>query len=101
MLYSQFSEISILYAFCPYLQTTDFLIMARKFQNLIEMDGLKNAHVRDGAAVVQYLVWLDKQVTHLQAGNFCLSDFAYPSSQLNLVLTISLQAGGGDIRGAV
>ncbi|KAK9756653.1 hypothetical protein RND81_01G112300 [Saponaria officinalis] len=25
------------------------------------MDGLKNAHVRDGAAIVQYLVWLDKQ----------------------------------------
>jgi len=28
-----------------------------------ELDGLKKAHVRDGAAVVQYLVWLDKQVT--------------------------------------
>jgi len=27
-----------------------------------ELDGLKKAHVRDGA-VVQYLVWLDKQVT--------------------------------------
>lgn len=26
------------------------------------MDGLKKAHIRDGAAVVQYLVWLDKQV---------------------------------------
>jgi hypothetical protein len=28
-----------------------------------ELDGLKKTHVRDGAAVVQYLVWLDKQVT--------------------------------------
>lgn len=28
----------------------------------MELDGLKNAHIRDGAAVVQFLVWLDKQV---------------------------------------
>lgn len=26
------------------------------------MEGLKKSHIRDGAAVVQYLVWLDKQV---------------------------------------
>jgi len=28
----------------------------------VELDGLKKAHIRDGAAVVQYLVWLDKKV---------------------------------------
>lgn len=40
--------------------------MIKKFQNPIEMEGLKNAHMRDGAAVVQFLVWLDKQVTNCQ-----------------------------------
>lgn len=28
----------------------------------MELDGLMKSHIRDGAAVVQYLVWLDKQV---------------------------------------
>lgn len=28
------------------------------------MDGLKKAHIRDGAAIVQYIVWLDKQVCY-------------------------------------
>lgn len=46
--------------------------MIKKFQNPIEMEGLKNAHMRDGAAVVQFLVWLDKQVTICQLG-FLLS----------------------------
>ncbi|KAG5069809.1 hypothetical protein JHK85_002186 [Glycine max] len=30
--------------------------------NSVELDGLKKAHIRDGAAVVQYLVWLDKKM---------------------------------------
>lgn len=33
-----------------------------KLQNPAELDGLRKAHIRDGAAVVQFLVWLDKQV---------------------------------------
>ncbi|KAG4987887.1 hypothetical protein JHK85_030870 [Glycine max] len=31
-------------------------------ENSVELDGLKKAHIRDGAAVVQYLVWLDKKM---------------------------------------
>jgi Xaa-Pro aminopeptidase len=38
------------------------LALAKAIKNNVEMDGLKNAHVRDGAAVVQYLAWLDKQM---------------------------------------
>ncbi|KAK9678236.1 hypothetical protein RND81_11G198200 [Saponaria officinalis] len=38
------------------------LALSKALKNPVEMDGLKNAHVRDGAAVVQYLVWLDKQM---------------------------------------
>ena len=32
-------------------------------QNPVELDGLRKAHIRDGAAVVQYLAWLDNQVS--------------------------------------
>lgn len=38
------------------------LSLAKALKNSAEMDGLKKAHIRDGAAVVQYLVWLDKQM---------------------------------------
>ncbi|PKU87076.1 Xaa-Pro aminopeptidase [Dendrobium catenatum] len=31
-------------------------------QNHFELDGLRKAHIRDGAAVVQYLVWLDGEM---------------------------------------
>ncbi|CAL5324768.1 unnamed protein product [Camellia sinensis] len=34
-------------------------------QNPVELDGLKKAHIRDGAAVVQYLFWLDKQMQEI------------------------------------
>ncbi|CAN0890656.1 Aminopeptidase P1 [Linum grandiflorum] len=38
------------------------LALAKALKNPVELDGLRNAHIRDGAAVVQYLVWLDKQM---------------------------------------
>ncbi|XP_024023587.1 probable Xaa-Pro aminopeptidase P isoform X2 [Morus notabilis] len=41
------------------------LALAKALKNPIELDGLKNAHIRDGAAVVQYLVWLDKQMQEI------------------------------------
>ncbi|KAK4711902.1 hypothetical protein R3W88_006415 [Solanum pinnatisectum] len=34
-------------------------------KNPVEIEGLKKAHFRDGAAVVQYLVWLDKQMQEI------------------------------------
>ncbi|KAK6150943.1 hypothetical protein DH2020_015875 [Rehmannia glutinosa] len=41
------------------------LALAKALKNPIEIEGLKNAHIRDGAAVVQYLVWLDKQMQEI------------------------------------
>ncbi|XP_037491086.1 aminopeptidase P1 isoform X2 [Jatropha curcas] len=38
------------------------LALAKALKNPVELDGLRKAHIRDGAAVVQYLVWLDKQM---------------------------------------
>ncbi|KAE8680642.1 putative Minor allergen Alt a [Hibiscus syriacus] len=41
------------------------LALAKALKNSVELDGLKNAHIRDGAAVVQYIVWLDKQMQEI------------------------------------
>lgn len=38
------------------------LAIAKAIKNPVELEGLRKAHIRDGAAVVQYLVWLDKQM---------------------------------------
>ncbi|KAK6922751.1 hypothetical protein RJ641_011055 [Dillenia turbinata] len=38
------------------------LALAKALKNPVELEGLKNSHIRDGVAVVQYLVWLDKQI---------------------------------------
>ncbi|KAH9619266.1 hypothetical protein KSS87_008030 [Heliosperma pusillum] len=37
------------------------IALPKALKNPVEMNGLRNAHIRDGAAIVQYLVWLDKQ----------------------------------------
>uniref|UniRef100_A0A2N9EFK7 Xaa-Pro aminopeptidase n=1 Tax=Fagus sylvatica TaxID=28930 RepID=A0A2N9EFK7_FAGSY len=41
------------------------LALAKAIKNPVELEGLKKAHIRDGAAVVQYLVWLDQQVQEI------------------------------------
>ncbi|XP_024974312.1 probable Xaa-Pro aminopeptidase P [Cynara cardunculus var. scolymus] len=41
------------------------LALPKSLKNPVEMEGLKNAHIRDGAAVVQYLAWLDKQMQEI------------------------------------
>ncbi|XP_010531181.1 PREDICTED: probable Xaa-Pro aminopeptidase P [Tarenaya hassleriana] len=39
--------------------------LAKSLKNPVELEGLKKAHIRDGAAVVQFLAWLDKQMQDL------------------------------------
>uniref|UniRef100_A0A7N0T7V3 Xaa-Pro aminopeptidase P n=1 Tax=Kalanchoe fedtschenkoi TaxID=63787 RepID=A0A7N0T7V3_KALFE len=41
------------------------LALPKALKNPVELEGLKNAHIRDGAAVVQYLVWLDNQMQNI------------------------------------
>ncbi|KAI9089265.1 hypothetical protein K1719_029544 [Acacia pycnantha] len=36
--------------------------LAKALKNPVELEGLRKAHIRDGAAVVQYLVWLDEKM---------------------------------------
>ncbi|KAI4327561.1 hypothetical protein L6164_020006 [Bauhinia variegata] len=54
-LYSKLNPLKVLLQQSP-------LALAKALKNSVELDGLRKAHVRDGAAVVQYLVWLDKQM---------------------------------------
>ncbi|KAJ4962498.1 hypothetical protein NE237_022437 [Protea cynaroides] len=41
------------------------LALAKAIKNPVELDGLRKAHIRDGAAVVQYLRWLDDQMQEI------------------------------------
>ncbi|KAK7309275.1 hypothetical protein RJT34_05853 [Clitoria ternatea] len=41
------------------------LALAKALKNPVELDGLRKAHIRDGAAVVQYLVWLDNKMQEI------------------------------------
>ncbi|XP_004512011.1 aminopeptidase P1 [Cicer arietinum] len=41
------------------------LALPKALKNPVELDGLRKAHIRDGAAVVQYLVWLDKKMQEI------------------------------------
>eukprot|EP00268_Persea_americana_P057456 TRINITY_DN68889_c0_g1_i1.p1 TRINITY_DN68889_c0_g1~~TRINITY_DN68889_c0_g1_i1.p1 ORF type:complete len:630 (-),score=124.69 TRINITY_DN68889_c0_g1_i1:338-2227(-) len=41
------------------------LALAKALKNPVELEGLRKAHIRDGAAVVQYLVWLDIQMQEI------------------------------------
>ncbi|CAM0873755.1 unnamed protein product [Alopecurus aequalis] len=38
------------------------IALPKAVKNSMELDGLRKAHIRDGAAVVQYLAWLDNQM---------------------------------------
>ncbi|KAA8531828.1 hypothetical protein F0562_006455 [Nyssa sinensis] len=57
-LYSKMNADQVLFQQSP-------LALAKALKNPVELDGLKKAHIRDGAAVVQYLVWLDKQMQEI------------------------------------
>ncbi len=39
----------------------DPVILPRAMKNKIELEGARNAHIRDGVAMVKFLSWLDKQ----------------------------------------
>ncbi|KAI3893103.1 hypothetical protein MKX03_015673 [Papaver bracteatum] len=55
------------------------LALPKAVKNPVELDGLRKAHIRDGAAVVQYLVWLDKQMQ----SNYGASGYFIESEKTN------------------
>lgn len=42
-----------------------YTILLLSKQHPVELDGMRNCHIRDGAAVISYLCWLDAQVSSL------------------------------------
>uniref|UniRef100_A0ACD5WWP4 Uncharacterized protein n=2 Tax=Avena sativa TaxID=4498 RepID=A0ACD5WWP4_AVESA len=47
------------------------IALPKAVKNPMELDGLRKAHIRDGAAVVQYLAWLDNQMQeHYRASGY-------------------------------
>lgn len=47
------------------LQQQSPLALSKALKNPVELDGLRKAHIRDGAAVVNYLAWLDRQMQEI------------------------------------
>ncbi|KAJ7535905.1 hypothetical protein O6H91_12G050400 [Diphasiastrum complanatum] len=41
------------------------IALAKALKHPVELEGLRNAHIRDGVAVVSYLAWLDGQMQEL------------------------------------
>uniref|UniRef100_A0A0D9XSR6 Peptidase M24 domain-containing protein n=1 Tax=Leersia perrieri TaxID=77586 RepID=A0A0D9XSR6_9ORYZ len=68
-LYSKLEEGQVLMLPSP-------IALPKAVKNPVQLDGLRKAHIRDGAAVVQYLAWLDNQagrckfISHLLALDF-------------------------------
>ncbi|XP_074309094.1 aminopeptidase P1 [Silene latifolia] len=58
------------------------IALPKALKNPVEMDGLKSAHIRDGAAVVQFLVWLDKQMQELYGASGYFSEAKAERKQL-------------------
>ncbi|OVA18659.1 Creatinase [Macleaya cordata] len=60
------------------------LALAKAIKNPVELDGLRKAHIRDGAAVVQYLVWLDKQMQEIYGASGYFTESARTNKRKHL-----------------
>ncbi|KAL5202299.1 hypothetical protein ABZP36_013251 [Zizania latifolia] len=61
-LYSKLGEDQVLMLQSP-------IALPKAMKSPTELDGLRKAHIRDGAAVVQYLAWLDNQLSTILLTN--------------------------------
>ncbi|XP_048322513.2 probable Xaa-Pro aminopeptidase P [Ziziphus jujuba] len=65
--------------------TLNWCILQSMFDRTpVELEGLRKANIRDGVAVVQYLVWLDKQMQEIYgvSGYFLEGDEVTKKKQL-------------------
>ncbi|KAM0057674.1 putative xaa-Pro aminopeptidase [Helianthus debilis subsp. tardiflorus] len=60
------------------------LALPKSLKNPVEMVGLKNAHIRDGAAIVQYFAWLDKQMQEIYGASGYFKESESQSSKKHL-----------------
>lgn len=47
---------------CELVAGTDPVIMPKAQKNAVELRGMRNCHIRDGAAVSRFLAWIDREV---------------------------------------
>ncbi|KAF3790670.1 putative Xaa-Pro aminopeptidase P [Nymphaea thermarum] len=60
------------------------LALAKAIKNPDELDGLRNAHIRDGAAVVKYLAWLDHKMQEIYGASGYFSESKEGSKTMKL-----------------
>nr|CAB3489946.1 unnamed protein product [Digitaria exilis] len=65
------------------------IALPKAVKNPTELDGLRKAHIRDGASVVQYLAWLDNQMqeNYGASGYFCESKGSHEKKNIETKLT--------------
>nr|CAB3503862.1 unnamed protein product [Digitaria exilis] len=65
------------------------IALPKAVKNPTELDGLRKAHIRDGAAVVQYLAWLDNQMqeNYGASGYFSESKGSHEKKNIGTKLT--------------
>ncbi|EEE66177.1 aminopeptidase P1 [Oryza sativa Japonica Group] len=81
-LYSKLDQYQVLMLQSP-------IALPKAVKNPVELDGLRKAHIRDGAAVVQYLAWLDKQMqeNYGASGYFTEAKGSQKKEHMNVKLT--------------
>ncbi|MCO5558378.1 hypothetical protein L7F22_011960 [Adiantum nelumboides] len=50
------------------------LVLAKALKHPVELDGFRKSHIRDGAAVVSYLAWLDEKMQEVYGAGGYFSD---------------------------
>jgi Xaa-Pro aminopeptidase len=55
-------QLDLLDAGAELIAGTDPVILPKACKNAVEIDGMREAHIRDGVAVVRFLRWLDEEV---------------------------------------
>ena len=55
-------QLDLLDAGAELIAGTDPVILPKACKNAVEIDGMREAHIRDGLAVVRFLRWLDEEV---------------------------------------
>jgi len=65
------------------------IALPKAVKNPTELDGLRKAHIRDGAAVVQYLSWLDNQMQENYGASGYFSEIKGSQKKENLATKLT------------
>ncbi len=51
---------------CTPVETDDFVVKAKAVKSAVEIENLKRCQARDGAAMVRFLIWLEREMERLE-----------------------------------